>query len=160
MISSGTIISGTPGTSITAYLNPYTDYSGYYNQTQNYTNQNTSGDQAQSWSYGANILYDSSITPIAGGSSVLIKWIVIEVDNPNTSGTNQNSNLEIKDENGNTLKLGEDYLLFYMERNFNNTPGSYTDKKVLVMEHMTLLIQQVILLKSSEEQIELNNIIE
>ena len=126
MISSGTIISGTPGTSITAYLNPYTDYSGYYNQTQNYTNQNTSGDQAQSWSYGANILYDSSITPIAGGSSVLIKWIVIEVDNPNTSGTNQNSNLEIKDENGNTLKLGEDYLLFYMERNFNNTPGSYT----------------------------------
>jgi len=130
MISSGTIISGTPGTtgtSIKAYLNPYTDYSGYYDQTQNYTNQNTLGDQAQSWSYGANILYDSSITPITGGSSVFIKWIVIEVDNPNTSGTNQNSNLEIKDETLNTLKLGEDYLLFYMERNYANLPGYTTE---------------------------------
>jgi hypothetical protein len=126
MISSGTIISGNPTTSITGYLNPYTDYSGFYDQTQNYTNQNTSGDQAQSWSYGANILYDSSITPITGGSSVVLKWIVIEVDNPNTSGTNQNSNLDISGNNGNTLKLGEDYLLFYMERNYANTPGSYT----------------------------------
>jgi hypothetical protein len=125
MISSGTIISGNPTTSITGYLNPYTDYSGFYDQSQNYTNQNTLGDQAQSWSYGANILYDSSITPITGGSSVFLKWIVIEVDNPNTSGTNQNSNLEIEYYT-NTLKLGEDYLLFYMEKNFNDTPGSYT----------------------------------
>ena len=126
MISSGTIISGTPGTSITAYLNPYTDYSGFYDQQRDYSANNLSGDQAQSWSYGANILYDSSITPITGGSSVFLKWIVIEVDNPNTSGTNQNSNLDISGNNGNTLKLGEDYLLFYMERNYANTPGSYT----------------------------------
>ena len=114
MISSGTIISGNPTTSITGYLNPYIDYSGFYDQSQDYTGQNTLGDKAQSWSYGANILYDSSITPITGGPSVVIKWIVIEVDNPNTSGTNQNSNLEINDQNGNTLKLGEDYLLFYL----------------------------------------------
>ena len=125
MISSGTIISGNPTTSITGYLNPYIDYSGFYDQSQDYTGQKTSGDKAQSWSYGANILYDSSITPITGGSSVILKWIVIEVDNPNTSGTNQNSNLEINDQNGNTLKLGEDYLLFYMERNYADTPGSY-----------------------------------
>jgi len=121
MISSGQIISGN-NSNISTILNPYINYNGsYVGQSENYSSQNTSGD-AVSWSYGANIFYSNILTPITSGT---IKWFVIYIDNPATLSTNNNSHLEIKD--GGTIKiLGTDYILFYMEKDYNNLSSAYT----------------------------------
>jgi len=121
MISSGQIISGN-NSNITNTLNPYIDYSGvYFDQSANYSPQDTSGDTV-SWSYGNNIFYSNTLTPVTSG---IIKWFVIYIDNPATLNTNNNSKLEIKD-GSTTLILGTDYILFYMEKNYGNLPNAYT----------------------------------
>jgi hypothetical protein len=121
MISSGQIISGN-NSDISTILNPYINYNGsYFGQSENYSLQNTSGD-AVSWSYGANIFYSNTLTPVTSGT---IKWFVIYIDNPATLNANNNSKLEIKD-GGTTLTLGTDYILFYMEKDYNNLSSAYT----------------------------------
>ena len=121
MISSGQIISGN-NSDISTILNPYINYNGsYFGQSENYSPQDTSGDVV-SWSYGANIFYSNTLTPVTSGT---IKWFVIYIDNPATLNANNNSKLEIKD-GGTTKTLGRDYILFYMEKDYNNLSSAYT----------------------------------
>ena len=121
MISSGQIISGDNSSGWTI-LNPYINYNtAYFGGLGDYSSQNISGD-AVFWSYGANIFYSNILTPITSGT---IKWFVIYIDNPATLNTNNNSHLEIKD-GGITLTLGTDYILFYMEKDYNNLSSAYT----------------------------------
>ena len=122
MISSGQIMSGN-NSNISTTLNPYINYNtAYFGSLGDYSLQNTSGD-AVSWSYGVDIFYRYPIlTPITSGT---IKWFVIYIDNPATLNANNNSKLEIKD-GGTTLTLGTDYILFYMEKDYNNLSSAYT----------------------------------
>lgn len=121
MISSGQIISGN-NSNIQPSLNPYIDYStAFFGNLSNYQSKDTSGDTV-SWSYGSNIFYNQSLTPVTSGT---IKWFVIKIDNPNTLNTNNNSKFVIND--GSTLLiLGTDYILFYMEEDYNGSNGAYT----------------------------------
>jgi len=123
MISSGQIMSGN-NSNISTTLNPYIIYTGaYFGTLGDYSSQNTSGDVV-SWSYGANyiLFYSNTLTPVTSGT---IKWFVIYIDNPATLNANNNSKLEIKD-GGTTLTLGTDYILFYMEKDYNNLSSAYT----------------------------------
>jgi hypothetical protein len=121
MISSGQIMSGN-NSNISTTLNPYINYNvSYYGTLGDYSPLDTSGDVV-SWSYGANIFYSNTLTPVTSGT---IKWFVIYIDNPATLNANNNSHLEIKDGNT-TLTLGTDYILFYMEKDYNNLSSAYT----------------------------------
>jgi len=125
MISSGQIMSGN-NSNISTTLNPYIIYTGaYFGTLGDYSSQNTSGDVGV-WSYGANIFYSNTLTPVTSGT---IKWFVIYIDNPATLNANNNSKLEIKD-GGTTLTLGTNYILFYMEKDYNNLSSAYTVNSV------------------------------
>lgn len=90
------------------FNNPYINYSLYYNQSLDYTSKLTTGSDVRG------ISIPSNNTPIAGGfasiSYDIVKWILLK----QTTVTNNDVKVNVKDKNNNDVNLG-DYLLFYCE---------------------------------------------
>ena len=103
--------SGGPGGTLinNNFNNPYTNYSLYHNQSQNYTSKLKTGSNVQG------ISIPSTDSPISGGfgsssSYDKVKWILLK----QTTVSNSNVTVNVKDKNGVDISLG-DYLLFYCE---------------------------------------------
>lgn len=97
--------------------NPYINYTDYYGQTQNYVSKLTTGSDVRG------ISIPSINTPISGGFGSfnydVVKWILLK----QTTVTNNNVTVNVKDKNNNDVNLG-DYLLFYCEYRSSNSYGA------------------------------------
>ena len=123
---------GPAGTLITNdFDNPYTNYSNYKGQTQNYSGKITLGSDITGLNVSGSNAAVSNVPNGSGGFNGFntnagtvpydrVKWILLK----QKTVTNNNVTVKVTDKTGNSVNLG-DYLLFYCE--YRNSPSYDTN---------------------------------
>ena len=128
--------SGGPGGTLinNDFNNPYTDYSNYKGQTQDYSGKITLGSDITGLNVSGSNAAVSNVPNSSGGFSGFntnagtvpydtVKWILLKQKDEDL--TNNDVTVEVTDETGNAVNLG-DYLLFYCE--YRNSPSYDTNQ--------------------------------